>query len=345
MKAVRFIGVNQPLQMQDIPVPEIGERDILVKVRAAGVCHSDAHYRAGISPVRPVPLTLGHEVAGVVERVGAQGSHVKVGERVCLHYNLSCGDCYHCSTGNDQFCEKVLMIGHYTNGGYAEYIAVPARNAIHLPDEIPFEQGATLMCASATAFHALRKSRLKAGERVAIFGAGGLGQSAIQLAKAFGAIEVYAVDINPSKLELAKQHGAIPINAKEVDAVAEIKKQTHGKGVDVAIEMIGLPQTMKQAMQVAGVMARVVIVGLSKQPLEIQTYTELLGNEVELIGSNDHHLQELPLLIEMAQKGILDTSHIVSKTVPLDADAINATLDELERFGSDVRTVIVPASN
>ena len=345
MKAVRFIGVNQPLQMQEVPVPEIGERDILVKVKAAGVCHSDAHYRAGISPVRPVPLTLGHEVAGVVEKIGSQVTNVKIGDRVALHYNLSCGDCYHCSTGNDQFCEKVLMIGHFTNGGYAEYIAVPARNAILLPDEIPFEQGATLMCASATAFHALRKSRIKGGETVAIFGAGGLGQSAIQLAKAFGALEVFAVDINESKLELAKQHGATPVNAQKVDAVAEIKRLTHNKGVDVAIEMIGLPQTMKQALQVAGVMARVVIVGLSNKTLEIQTYTELLGNEVELIGSNDHHLQELPLLVDLARRKVLDTSKVVSKTIPLDADVINAALDDLERFGSDVRTVIVPASS
>ena len=345
MKAIRFVGVNQPLQMQEIPIPEIGARDVLVKVKAAGVCHSDAHYRAGISPVRPVPLTLGHEVAGVVERAGADVTHLKPGDRVCLHYNLSCGDCYHCTTGNDQFCEKVLMIGHYTNGGYAEFIAVPARNAIPLPDEIPFEQGATLMCASATAFHALRKSRLKGGETVAIFGAGGLGQSAIQLAKAFGAVEVFAVDLNEEKLSLAKQYDAIPINAKETDPVAEIKRLTNGKGVDVAIEMIGLSKTMKQALQVAGVLGRVVIVGLSNQPLEIQTYTELLGNEVELIGSNDHHLQELPLLLDLARRKVLDTSQIVTRLIPLDADAINNTLDALERFGSGIRTVVVPDSD
>ncbi len=345
MKAVRFIGVNQSLQMQEIPTPEIGARDVLVKVKAAGVCHSDAHYRAGISPVRPVPLTLGHEVSGVIEQVGAEVTNLQPGDRVALHYNLSCGNCYHCSTGNDQFCEKVLMIGHYTNGGYAEYIAVPARNAIPLPDGIPFEQGATLMCASATAFHALRKSRLKGGETVAIFGAGGLGQSAIQLAKAFGAIEVFAVDINPAKLDLAQRYDAIPINASQVDAVAEIKRLTNDKGVDVAIEMIGLPKTMKQALQVAGIMGRVVIVGLSNQPLEIQTYTELLGNEVELIGSNDHHLQELPILLDLARRKILDTSNIVTRTIPLDADAINSALDDLENFGGDVRTVIVPGSD
>jgi propanol-preferring alcohol dehydrogenase len=342
MKAIRFVGVKQALEMQDIPVPEIGERDILVKVRAAGICHSDAHYRAGISPVKPVPLTLGHEVAGIVEKIGSQVTNVKVGDRVCLHYNITCGDCYHCSTGNDQFCEKVLMLGHYTNGGYAEYIAIPARNAIHLPDEIPFEQGATLMCASATAFHALKKSRIKAGEKVAIFGVGGLGQSAIQLAKAFGAIEVFAIDINQDKLNLAKEYGAIPVNAKKVNPVDEIKKLTNNKGVDVAIEMIGLSQTMKQAIQIAGVMGRVVIVGLSSQPIEVNTYTEILGNEVELIGSNDHHLAELPLLVDLARRKILDTSKIVTKTVPLDAEEINQVLDDLENFSSDVRTVIVP---
>ena len=129
-----------------------------------------------------------------------------------------------------------------------------------------------------------------------------------------------------------------------MDAVSEINRLTHGKGVDVAIEMIGLQQTMKQAIQVAGVMARVVIVGLSNKPLEIDTYNELLGNEVELIGSNDHHLQELPLLVEMARKRVLDTSRIVTKTVPLDADSVNHVLDELEKFSGDVRTVIVPAS-
>ncbi len=345
MKAVRFVGVNQPLQMQELPIPKIGERDILVRVKAAGICHSDAHYRAGISPVNPIPLTLGHEVAGVVENIGAQVTSVKIGERVCLHYNISCGDCHHCTTGNDQFCEKVLMLGHYTDGGYAEFISVPARNAIHLPNEIPFEQGATLMCASATAFHALRKGKVKAGESVAIFGAGGLGQSAVQLAKAFGAIEVYAVDINEDKLNLAAKHGAIPINGREANAVDEIKRLTNGKGVDVAIEMIGLPQTMKQALQCAGVMARVVIVGLSNKPLEIDTYNELLGNEIELIGSNDHLLQELPLLVELARRKVLDTSKVVTRTVSLDADEINATLDALEKFSGDVRTVIVPVSD
>jgi D-arabinose 1-dehydrogenase-like Zn-dependent alcohol dehydrogenase len=190
MKAVRMVAVGKPLELFDVPVPAVGDRDVLVKVKAAGICHSDVHYRAGTSPVRPLPMTLGHEVAGIVEEVGrGAAGRLKAGDRVVLHYNLTCGDCWYCSTGNEQFCPDGLMLGHFTDGGYAEYVAVPARNALPLPPEIPFAAGATLMCASATSFHALRKARLRAGERAAVFGVGGLGMSAVQLAKAFGAIE------------------------------------------------------------------------------------------------------------------------------------------------------------
>jgi len=170
MKAVRMVEAGKPLELQHIPIPSISEKDILVRVRAAGICHSDAHYRAGRSSMGKMPITLGHEVAGEVEWVGSQVSTIKAGERVALHYNISCGDCYYCNTGNEQFCTTVKMLGHHVDGGYAEYVAVPARNAISLPDEISFEEGATLMCASATAFHALHKGRVKAGETVAVFG-------------------------------------------------------------------------------------------------------------------------------------------------------------------------------
>jgi 2-desacetyl-2-hydroxyethyl bacteriochlorophyllide A dehydrogenase len=342
MKAIRMVEVGKPLEQQEIPIPNIGETDILVRVRAAGICHSDAHYRAGRSTMGALPLTLGHEVAGIVEKVGSQVSQVKVGARVCLHYNISCWGCYYCNTGNEQFCQTVTMIGHHVDGGYAEFIAVPARNAILLPDEIPFEQGATLMCASATAFHALGKGRVKAGETVAVFGVGGLGLSAIQLARALGAVEVYAVDIKQDKLELAQEYHAIPIDASRVDAVGEIRKLTMGRGVDVALEMIGLRATMEQALDCVGNLGRAVLVGLNQQPISINTYMQVLGKEAEIIGSNDHLLAELPILVDMARKKILDTSRVVSQIIPLDADRINQRLDELENFTSDVRAVIVP---
>lgn len=342
MKAVRMVGINRPVEIQEIPIPEIGPKDILVKVKAAGICHSDAHYRAGLSAVSHLPLTLGHEVAGVVDKIGEEVKNVKPGDRVALHYLITCGECAYCVSGNEQFCPDGKMIGHHADGGYAEYIAVPSRNAIPLPDSISFEEGATMMCASATSFHALMKSRIQPGDKAAVFGIGGLGQSAVQLAKAFGAAEVFAVDINEEKLKLAESHDAIPINSKQTDPVEEIKRQTGGKGVDVALELIGLPLTQKQALQSAGPMGRVVLVGLSNKKLPVDTYREILGNEVELIGSNDHNLHELPRLMDFASKKILDVSKVVSNTIPLEADKINEALDNLEKFDAGIRTVIVP---
>ena len=342
MRAVRMVGIHQPLQMQDIPMPLMGEGDVLVRVQAAGICHSDAHYRAGRSPVRPLPMTLGHEIAGVVDQVGKRVSTIKVGDRVCLHYLLSCGKCPYCGAGQEQFCIRGSMLGHYSEGGYADYIAVPERNAVPLPDEIAFETGAILMCSSATSFHALRKSRLKAGETVAVFGAGGLGISAIQLARIFGALDVFAVDIHADKLRMAEKHGAIPVDAASADPVVEIRRLTQARGVDVALELIGLPQTIRQALQSLAVSGRAVIAGISDKPIEIDTYQELLGREAEIIGTNDHLLAELPILIELARRGRLDLSEAVARKVPLDARAINEVLDNLEQFRSGIRTVIVP---
>jgi 2-desacetyl-2-hydroxyethyl bacteriochlorophyllide A dehydrogenase len=342
MKAVRMVKVGAPLEMLEVELPGAGAGEVLVRVKAAGICHSDAHYRAGKSRVEPLPLTLGHEVAGVVEALGAGVKNVAVGERVCLHYNMCCGECGACRGGVDQFCAACRMIGHYADGGYAEFIVVPARNAIRLPEEIPFEAGATLMCASATSYHALKKGRVKAGERVAVFGIGGLGMSAIQLAKVMGAREIFAVDIKPEKLAEAERLGAVAIDARRCDAAEEIWRRCPG-GVDVALELIGLPETIRQSLRSLGNMGRAVVAGITNVPVMIDSYRELLGNERELIGSNDHTLGELPEVVELARRGLLDVSRVVTRTVPLEAGVINGVLDELESFSNEtVRTVIVP---
>ncbi|MCK4451426.1 MAG: zinc-binding dehydrogenase, partial [Anaerolineae bacterium] len=265
-----------------------------------------------------------------------------VGDRVCLHYLVTCGDCRYCAMGCEQFCTSGSMIGKYQDGGYAEYIIVPSRNAIPLPGEIPFEQGAVMMCSSATSLHALYKAALKPGESVAVFGIGGLGISAVQLARALGALDVYAVDISADKLRLAERYGAIPVNARTADPVAEIRRLTGGQGVNVALELIGLPQTVKQAVQSLGVFGRSVLVGIADQPFELNAYHDAILKEAQIIGCSDHLLQELPLLVELARRGALDLSKVVTRTVPLDAEAINASLDQLEAFGPEVRTVITP---
>jgi 2-desacetyl-2-hydroxyethyl bacteriochlorophyllide A dehydrogenase len=342
MKAVRLVKTGQPLEMHDVPVPEVGAKDVLVKVKAAGICHSDAHYRAGVSPVRPLPLTLGHEVAGVVEEVGETVTGLQPGDRVCLHYMVTCGNCEYCNMGSEQFCTSGSMIGKYQPGGYAEYISLPARSVFKLPDEIPFEQAAIMMCSSSTSFHALQKACLKVGETVAVFGVGGLGMSAVQLAYAMGALQVYGVDLKPDKLALAEEYGAIPINASQVDAVKEIKRLTQGKGVDVALELIGLPVTMRQAIECVGVFGRITLVGLNEKTVEINPYVELLGREAEIIGVSDHLASEIPTLIDFVRFGKLNLSKVISHTIPLDADMINETFDQLDTYSHTGRVVITP---
>jgi 2-desacetyl-2-hydroxyethyl bacteriochlorophyllide A dehydrogenase len=342
VKAARLIEIGKPLQLQEIEAPSLGVGDVLVRVRAAGICHSDVHYRAGTSGVGPLPQTLGHEIAGVVEEVGPSVTSLRPGDRVCLHYLLSCGQCHFCRSGHEQFCAEGKMIGKHVDGGFAEYIAVPARNAVRLPAEVAFEHGAVLMCSSSTSFHALRKSRLQPGETVAIFGAGGLGMSAIQLARTMGALQVYAVDINETKLQLAETFGAVPVNARQDDPVTTIRRLTGGRGVDVAIEVIGLRQTMEQAVRCLAVLGRAAMAGIADRPFEINSYSDLLGREAEVIGCSDHTLRELEILVEYVRQGRLDLGHIVARSVPLEAEAINATMDALEQFGGEVRTVVVP---
>lgn len=342
MRAVRLVEQGKPLVQMELDQPEPGAGDVLVKVRAAGICHSDAHYRDGTVTPRTMPITPGHEVAGVVERAGKAVKGFRKGDRVCLHYMATCGFCPHCRRGSEQFCESGQMIGNHRDGGYAEYILIPARSTFRLPDEIPFEQGAIMMCSSATSLHALRKARLAGGETVAIFGAGGLGTSAIQLARCLGALEVYAVDIRESKLAAAETYGAIPVDASKSDPVEEIKRLTGGRGVDVALELVGLPETVEQSVRCLAVQGRAAVAGLSNEPFRVRPYQDLLGREAEIIGVSDHLAAEIPQLLEWARRGGLDLSRAVTRSVPLSAEAINGVLDDLGTFGDDVRVVITP---
>jgi 2-desacetyl-2-hydroxyethyl bacteriochlorophyllide A dehydrogenase len=340
MKAIRLTAVGSPLEEHGIDVARVGPSDVLIRVRAAGICHSDAHYRAGVSPVARLPLTLGHEIAGVVEEAGARVANFKTGDRVCLHYLVTCGDCAFCRAGSEQFCPSAEMIGKHRDGGYAEFIVVPERSVFPLPDEIPFEQGAIMMCSSATSLHALRKARLRPGETVAVFGVGGLGVSAIQLATSLGAAKVFAIDINPHKLAIAGRFGAVPVDARH-EPVAQIRDLTNGRGVDVALELIGLASTMRQAVQSLAILGRAAIAGLTQERFEVAPYSELLNKETEIIGVSDHLASEIPMLLEFVREGKLDFPHGIIRPVPLEAAAVNAVLDDLENFSDDIRVVIV----
>src|SRR5438094_9979533 len=326
MRAVRLVQIGAPLENAEIEVPEIGLSEVLVRVGAAGICHSDAHYRAGISKIDNLPVTLGHEVAGRVEKIGSDVTNVAAGDRVCVHYLVHCGSCEFCVRGLEQFCHQGQMIGKHRDGGYAEFIKLPGRNAFALPEEISFEVGAIMMCSSATALHALNKARLKPGESVAIFGFGGLGFSALQLARALDCGDVYVVEINPSKLDSIRKLGASAIDAKAGDPVEQIKEATNGKGVDVSLELIGSAKTMQQAVECLAVLGRAALVGLTKESMSILPYTELINKEAEIIGVSDHLATEVAALLEFARDGKLRFQRDSLRVVDLDARRINAAL-------------------
>ena len=323
---------GRPLVEDDVKASRIGPHDVEIRIEAAGICRSDVHYRAGTRPVPNLPVTPGHEVAGVVLTVGSHVKRIKRGDRVAIHYLLSCGVCEACLNGLEQFCGPGSMIGLDRDGGFAEVITVPARNAFLIPDSIPIEVAAIMMCSSATSLHALRRGRMESGETVAVFGVGGLGMSAIKIAFALGASKVFAIDINPDKLAIAKKLGAIPVPAYKARSI----------GVDIALELVGLPETMRDAVDSLGVRGRAVAVGITHESFPIDPFNDLALREAEVIGSVDHLGSEIEELIELVGSGVIDLSDVVTGTVPLEENAINAALDRLERFDGGLRTVITP---
>lgn len=348
MKAVQLTGIGSPLVDRDVPDPTPGPDEVVVEVRAAGICRSDLHYRDGTSPVGPLPLTLGHEVAGEIVEIGtptvSSGDGLRPGTRVCLHYLCTCGACGYCLSGREQFCPHAQMIGKHRDGGYAELIAVPSRNAVPIPDSIGFAQAAVMMCSTATAAHALRKARMTAGESVAVVGTGGLGMSAIQLALAMGALTVYAVDIDRGRLETAAGYGAIPVHVAEdtpPDRAARLLLEaTGGEGIDVAVELVGLPPTIRTAIGALRPCGRAAIAGIGDERTSLHIYREIIGSEREIIGVSDHTMGDIEYILALAARGRLRFEEVVTGTVPLDAGQINARLDEMAAFAGGVRSVI-----
>ena len=339
MHAIRLVEPTQPLQFVNLPEPTPGPGEIVVDVQRAGICHTDVHYRAGSGKTN-LPITLGHEIAGVVSAVGEGVTEVREGERVAMHYLFSCGTCERCRRFGEQFCPEGGMIGKERDGGYAQRVVVPAVNAIAIPDEVSSDVAAIMMCSTATAYHAIRLSGLKQGESVAVLGFGGLGVSAVQLARALGASEVFAVDVVPEKLELAASFGATPIDVRNSSAEEAILAATNKQGVSVAIEFTGNAKVAHSALRSLSPGGRLMIVAINLRKFEFDPFADMLIRERHIIGCSDHTRAELVELMELARTGKIDLSRAITRTVPFEADAVNGVLDDLERGSGHLRTVI-----
>lgn len=230
MKAAVVREFGQPLSIEEVPVPVAGPGQILVKVAAAGVCHTDLHAAQGDWPIKPKPPFIpGHEGVGHVVAVGAGVTHIKEGDRVGVPWLYSaCGHCTHCLGGWETLCEKQQNTGYSINGAFAEYVLADPDYVGVLPDSVGFIEIAPILCAGVTVYKGLKMTEAKPGDWVAISGIGGLGHMAVQYAKAMG-LNVVAVDIDDKKLALAKRLGAaLTVNALEVDPIATVKKEIGG---------------------------------------------------------------------------------------------------------------------
>jgi propanol-preferring alcohol dehydrogenase len=341
MKSVRIHRAAEPLRDETVADPRPAEGEILVEIRAAGICHTDAHYRSDPGRAK-LPVTPGHEIAGVVIECGAGVTKPSPGSRVGVHYLVSCGTCRECVSGGERFCAKASMFGKERDGGYAERVVVPAGNAVTIPDSVPLESAAVMMCSTATALHALRLGGLEAGQSVLVVGFGGLGVSALQLARVLGAKRVIAADVVAEKLEAARALGAETLDASRGAMEQGVRELTEGRGVDIALDFAGGPASRTAALGSLAPGGRLVLVALDDRPFSFDPYRDVLAKERRIVGCSDHLFEDLVELMELARMKKIDLSSAVTRTVPLEASAINAVLDELETGTSHLRTVILP---
>ena len=342
MKAAVFVSPEKPLEMRDVPKPEVGPDDVLVKVAACGVCHTDLHYiDHGVPTVKKPPMILGHEPSGTIAEAGANVKGWKEGDRVLLPAVLTCGTCEFCRRGRENICKSMVMFGNMVDGAYAEYVLAPAKDIFALPDELPLEESCIIADAISTPYHAVvNRGNVRAGDDVVVIGCGGVGMSAVQVAAAVGG-SVIAVDILPEKLEMARKFGAAEvINAKEVENLGKTVKKMTGGGADVALEVIGNPATQRQAFDCLKKGGRLVVVGYTHKDLALNA-GKIMFFEMEVVGSLGCRPVDYPKIIKMARLGQIHVADLVTQKFPL--EDINKAFDLMRRGDPNtIRSIVLP---
>ncbi|WP_433412088.1 zinc-dependent alcohol dehydrogenase [Microtetraspora malaysiensis] len=284
MRASLVTGFDRPIEIRDLPIPELQPGQVLVRLEASGLCHTDIHAAHGDWPIKPtLPFTPGHEGVGVIERVGAAVTGRAVGERVAVPWlGYACGMCDYCLSGRETLCESQLNTGYSVNGCHAEYVAAYASHVVPVPPEVNSFDAAPLTCAGVTTYKAVKVSGLRPTERAAIFGIGGLGHLAQQYAQIFGA-DTIAVDVTDDKLHLARELGATHVvNAKTSDPVAAIRDLG---GADVAVVLAADPRVLQQAHASLRRGGRLVLVSLPQDNvMPLPVFETVLGG-ISVIGS------------------------------------------------------------
>jgi propanol-preferring alcohol dehydrogenase len=334
MKAAVVHAFQQPLSIDEVPIPEMGPGQILVKIEASGVCHTDLHAADGDWPVKPRPPFIpGHEGVGYVAAVGTGVTAVKEGDRVGVPWlHTACGHCKHCLSSWETLCDGQQNTGYSVNGGFAQYVRADPNYVGHLPDRLDFATAAPILCAGVTVYKGLKETDTKPGDTVVISGIGGLGHIAVQYAKAMGR-KVIAVDIADEKLALAREMGAdAAFNARTTDAVAEVRKLCGG--ADGVLVTAVSRAAFSQALGMLGKRGTMSLVGLPPGAFELDIFDTVLSRKT-IRGSIVGTRMDLAECLQFAGDGKVKVHY---SQEPL--ENINSIFDRMRENRIDGRVVM-----
>lgn len=358
MRGAVFTAIRQPLVIADLQLDALLPHEVRVRVAASSLCHSDMHMMSGQLP-QPVPSVLGHEVAGIVIEVGGQVQSVAVGDHVVCCASVFCGQCSPCLGGHANRCEArparspgnsairfasdgAAMNQHVAIGGFAEEMLLHENAVVRVPRALPFEKGALLGCGVMSGVGAvINAAKVNPGSSVAIVGAGGVGLNVIQAARIAGAAQIVAIDMNEEKLALAQRLGATDVFLSGTDIVETVRQATGG-GVDFAFEVVGLKQTIEDAIRMMRPGGTMTVVGLTGKDISFSVPGVLMMlNEWKVQGSrlgSGPFKRDIPILASLYLRGLLDLDSLIGEYIEL--DDINAGFDRME-CGAIGRSVIL----
>jgi propanol-preferring alcohol dehydrogenase len=339
MRAARLTAVGGPIVVQSVPVPEPGDHDVRVAVRACGVCGSDVHVLHGVTPSGPLPLTLGHEAAGVVDAVGATVDGVTAGQRVAIAAGYGCGECSRCLAGRENICAGLTIPGISRDGAQAEYVVVPARALVPLPDAVDFATGAILTDAVATPYGAIRRSGVASGDTAIVFGLGGLGVHAVALLKQVVGARVIGVDVAPSALGRAQAFGADDVVDASDGKPARRLRELTGGGADHTFEFVGSAAVTDQAVKSLRPGGTCTVVGVTPEPLALLPQALLVAGELRVQGSFGCTRGDLEALVGLVAEGQLDLAGTITHRFGLD-DVAEAVRILETKDGDPIRVVV-----
>jgi len=337
MKAAVLYG-KQDLKIEEVPVPELGANDVLVKVKYAAICGTDPHIYEGRFPC-PFPLTLGHEFSGVVDTVGENVDYVKPGDRVTADININCGTCFYCRRDQKLHCEKMVQLGVHVNGAFAEYIKVPENNLYKLPDSVSWEHGAYIE-PLACAISGQDKVNIEFGDTVTIIGGGPMGLAHALLSKLNGAGQVILSEMNPSRIEKARNIGIdYVIDVNEENTVETVKRLTDGRGADVVIEAVGSAYTYSESFELVRKAGKILVFGAAPEWVTIPVSPfDIYSRELTIVSSYAGTYDTFSKAISLIANKQFDPSPIF--TTECNFEEVKKGIENAEKNKDILKTII-----